>query len=86
MNRWTPVMKQLTLVSQMGISLVMPLLICLLLCSWMTNRLGVGGWVYVPGFILGLGSSGMTAYKFYKSIMKQEKKRKSTGTAFNQHL
>ncbi len=85
-KEWRGVYKQLVMVSQFGLSLVMPLLLCLLLCAWLTWRFEIGLWIYLPGFVFGLGASFTTAYKFYLSIEKseddsQEKKRVS----FNRH-
>ena len=67
---------QFAMVGQLGLSLLMPLLICLFACFLMVTRLSVGAWVYIPGFILGLGSSAMTAYKVYLQVMKKEEKKK----------
>lgn len=61
----------------MGISLAAPLLLCLFLCSWLNSRFMIGGWIYIPGFIMGLGGSFMTAYKLYLAIMKTQKKKKT---------
>jgi hypothetical protein len=86
MKEWSQICKQLTLLSQMGLSLAAPLLICIFVCSWLTVKLGVGGWIYIPGFFFGLGGSAMTAYKVYLAIMKKEKKKKrEIRAAFNEH-
>ncbi|MCR5684145.1 MAG: AtpZ/AtpI family protein [Lachnospiraceae bacterium] len=79
-------LRQLTLLSQLGLSLVVPLLGCLFICYWLASWLGLGGWIYIPGFILGLGSSAMTAWKFYISvILKDKKEKKKTPPSFNSH-
>jgi len=85
------VLSNLALVSQLGLSLIMPLLICLAACWQLCERTGVGGWVFIPGFFLGIGGSGMTGYKFYRSVMsrekrKKEKEEKKERVAFNRHL
>ena len=67
---------QFAMVGQLGLSLLMPLLMCLFACYLINTRLGVGVWVYIPGFILGLGSSMMTAYKVYLSVVHKEEKKK----------
>lgn len=87
MKGYSQILKNLTLLSQMGLSLAAPLLICLLFCSWLSSRYSFGAWIYIPGFFFGLGGSGMTAYKIYLGIIKKEKKRKNRHeTAFNRHL
>ena len=43
-------------IGQLGLSLIMPLLLMMLLCWVLTSKAGLGDWVYIPGFILGIGS------------------------------
>lgn len=79
-------MKYITMFTQLGLSLVVPLLICLGICWWLSTRMGVGGWVYIPGFFFGLGGLVMTMYKFYLSIVgKQKKEEKEKKVSFNEH-
>jgi hypothetical protein len=67
---------QFAMVGQLGLSLLMPLLMCLFGCYLLVTKLSVGGWVYIPGFILGLGASMTTAYKVYLSVVHKEEKKK----------
>lgn len=88
MKKWNNILKQISQLSQLGLSIIIPTLLCMLLCSWLTGRFGVGEWVYIPGLILGLGSSFMTAYKFYLAQMRdieKDKKEKKTPVGFNKH-
>ena len=81
------VLKNMSLVSQLGLSLITPLLLMLALCWWLTNDIGLGGWVYIPGFVMGLGSSVTVGYRFYHSVMGKENKRgKKEKTSFNRHF
>ena len=51
--------------------------------------MGVGAWVYIPGFFFGLGGSFMVAYKLYLKIMedqKKEDKKKHKKVSFNRHM
>lgn len=54
----------------------------------LNSRFMIGGWIYIPGFIMGLGGSFMTAYKLYLAIMKTQKKKKNREheKAFNRHV
>lgn len=86
MDNWSKVMKNITLVTQFGLSLVIPLMMCIGICWLLTTKAGVGLWVYIPGFIFGLGSSFMTAYKFYlHEVKKAEKEEKKNPVSFNSH-
>ena len=87
MKQWTNIVKQLSMLTQFGLSLVTPLLLCLAASWWLTSKAGLGGWVYIPGFFFGLGGSGMVAWKLYLAVMNQEKKdKKKDKISFNRHL
>lgn len=86
-KNWSDTLKNLTMLTQLGLSLVAPLLLCLAGCWYLTSRMGLGLWVYIPGFFFGLGGSGMTAYKLYLSVTGNEKKTgKNEKASFNRHI
>lgn len=87
MKGWSILIKNITMLSQFGLSFITPTLLCLAICWWLSSRWGIGGWVYIPGFFFGMGGSGMVAYKFYLSVTKKEKKKeKKTPISFNRHF
>lgn len=87
MKQWSNFIKQLTLLTQFGFSLITPLLVCLAASWYLTEKTPIDAWIYIPGFFFGLGSSGMVAYKLYLSVSKQEKKeKKKDKISFNRHL
>lgn len=67
---------QFAMVGQLGLSLLMPLLMCLFACYLLVTKLSLPVWIYIPGFILGLGASMTTAYKVYLSVVQKEEKKK----------
>lgn len=78
--------EQIAWVGQLGFSLLFPLVCLLGLCWLLTTRFGVGGWVYVPGILLGLAVGASTFLQFARKWMKRaerDAKRRSSG--FNQH-
>ncbi len=82
-------MRNLTMLTQVGLSLITPLVACLLLCWWLTRRFELGGWIFIPGFFLGLGGSCSTAWKLYQAAMHKEKKtkeKKKDTLSFNEHI
>lgn len=88
MKQWAEIIKHLSLLTQFGLSLVTPLLLCLGLCWWLCGRFGFGGWIFIPGFFFGLGGSGMVAYKLYLSVngrQEKERRQKKEKTSFNRH-
>ncbi len=88
MKQWMNLAKNLMMTTQFGFSLVTPLLLCIGLCWLLTAKAGAGGWVYLPGFLFGLGGSGMTAWKLYLAETKRDKKKEQEsqrGCSFNTH-
>lgn len=79
------IVRQVALLGQFGLSLVMPMLICIGICVFLTQKTSVGMWVYIPGFLFGLGSSFMTAYKFYIAESNKGKKEEKKTVSFNSH-
>lgn len=87
MKQFSAVYKNLLMLSQFGLSFITPLLMCLAACWWLNARMGVGEWVYIIGFFFGMGGSGMVAYKFYLSVMRDhEKHDKKDKISFNRHI
>lgn len=75
--------KILPSLGQIGLSVVVPILFCVLICYWLTTK-GVGMWVYIPGFFFGLGGAAASAMKLYRMHKKEEEKKDKT-VAFNSH-
>ena len=48
MKKWTDIIEKLTMLTQLSLSLVTPLLLCLGLCWWSSNRWSLGGWMICP--------------------------------------
>ena len=87
MKRYTEIFQQLAMLSQLGLSFITPLLVCVGLCAWLSSRFDLGGWIYIPGFFFGLGGSFMVLYKFYLSCNAKEKKeKKNRRIGFNRHV
>ncbi|MBO5624092.1 MAG: AtpZ/AtpI family protein [Butyrivibrio sp.] len=88
-KRMSEILSQFAMIGQLGLSLLMPLLLCLFACYLLCSKLSVGVWVYIPGFILGLGGSMTTAYKVYLSVIHREEKKKKEKNPneiyFNKH-
>ena len=86
MKDWVNFSQRLIMLGQLGLSLMMPLLICLGICYLLTTKAGLGLWIYFPGFIFGLGGSFMTAYKMWQSVSARERKKgEKEPPAFNRH-
>ena len=54
MKDWMQISQRLIMLGQLGLSLLMPLLLALGVCYLLVSRLGIGLWIYFPGFLFGL--------------------------------
>lgn len=79
------VFKHLSLIGQLGISMIAPILICALICYYVNRKYNIGWWIYIPGLLFGLGASFMTAYKVYLSESKKANKESENRIGFNEH-
>jgi len=85
MKEWSKAFRNLSILSQFGLSLAMPLLLCLFVAYQLREHFHLSYWIYLPAFFFGLAASFMTAYKFYLSVSNKEKKQETKDRAFNQH-
>ena len=86
MQNWSELIKNLTMLTQFGLSLITPLILCIGISWYLDTHTGIGGWIYIAGFFFGLGGSGMFAYKTFKKVTgKTKKKDNSKGISFNRH-
>ena len=86
MKNWSELIKNLTMLTQFGLSLIPPLILCIGISWYLDTHTGIGGWIYIAGFFFGLGGSGMFAYKTFKKVTgKTKKKDNSKGISFNRH-
>ena len=88
-NNRMKMFKNLALLTQLGLSLISPIIVCMLLCWWIIGKTGAGSWVYIIGIIAGFGASFMTAYKFYRATVRKHEKEmeeKKPPVSFNDHI
>ncbi len=70
------ILRNVTMLAQLGLSFITPLLLCLALCWFITSRtgvrrLGLYSWI----FSLGWADRRLWHISFYLSVNKQEKKK-----------
>lgn len=87
MNGWYKALEQLVWVTQLGFSIIFPLICCLAGCWWLTVRMGAPGWVWPVGVLVGLGVGIATFWSFAKMWMRQidREGRKQRPPGFNEH-
>ena len=80
------VVERLAMITQMGLTIIAPTVLCILLCWWLDFKYDIGAWIYIIGFVFGLGGSFMSAYKIYVSEVGKAKKESKKKVSFNRHL
>lgn len=77
---------ELVWLTQLGFSLLTPLLLCPGLAWVCIEKWSWPLWVMIPAFVLGLGGSVASFLEFYKYTQKKaEKSEKKAPAAYNHH-
>ena len=85
MNPLLKAMRHLVWLTQLGLSLAAPPLLMIWLCWYLQKRFLLGSWVMVVGIVVGLISSGCSAYRFYRRTVQQNRKQEKPPASFNRH-
>ena len=85
-------MKELTLLTQLGLSVAIPLAGFVWLAVWLQGKFGLGKWVVILGIVLGLycaiynGVQSLKALgKLQKNWNNKKEKKKSNAVFYNDH-
>lgn len=82
------VIKDLTWLTQLGFSILSPLLFCVLGAVWLRQRCNLGLWIVFLGLALGLGgafSAGVTFFRYTKQQNRSKHKENMPPVCFNEH-
>ena len=83
-NKTYKALKNLTMLTQLALSLLTPTLLCIFGAIWLKNKFGLGQWIVMLGIFLGLGSGVQSVYTFAKQFMKEaDKSQKEYEDQFN---
>ncbi len=78
--------KNIVWLTQLGLSIAVPPVLCILAAVWLRNRFALGGWVVAAGVVLGLGAAFMSLWQNLRAMDRQAKEDdRDTGTNFNDH-
>ncbi len=86
MRSWTKTFKYLSWLTQLGVSVAAPPLLCIWICWQLQRRFGLGEWLMILGILFGLGGSISSAAGFYRMTRRQaERGEPEPPPAFNDH-
>jgi len=78
-------LEDFTWLFQLGLSIVMPLLLCLAACWWLTTRRGWPDWIFIPGCLAGIGGSAVAFRNFARMIIKRFRNDSRRSSSYNRH-
>ena len=78
-------LEDLVWLTQLGLNLLLPLVLCLGGCWWAVNHWGWPMWVYIPAILLGLAAGAQNFWVFAKEHLKRAQKDKPRRVGFNSH-
>ena len=73
-NDWTGTGKGISLILQLGLSVLVPVFLCLALGIWLQNQFSAG-WAPVALLLLGLLAGGRNAYVLAQNYLRTEEAR-----------
>ena len=77
------VLQNLTYLTQLGLTIALPLVFCIFGASWLQKRFNLGSWIVLVGIILGIGSAACSLFGFIKTMSKKAKKSQEPQSRFN---
>ena len=83
---WYKALEDLVWLTQLGLNMLLPLVMCLGGCWWAVSHWGWPMWVYLPAVLLGLAAGAQNFWVFVKERLDRSKKDKPRRTGFNSHL
>lgn len=79
-------LRHIVMLTQFGLSIVLPLVLSILLARYLTVRFSLGGWVMLLGIFLGLGGAVSGLVKGLKQLQREaDRDEKSSPVSFNDH-
>lgn len=67
-------LKYLSLISQIGISVITPCLLCILGALWLRSKFNLGDWVIILGILFGLAGGIVSISKYAKMALRDARK------------
>lgn len=72
---WFAALQNLTWLTQLGLSLAVPPILCLVAADWLAKRFDLGAWVFVVAIFLGIGGSASTFAQFARMMARKNGKK-----------
>lgn len=61
----------LSLISQLAISLLVPIFLMIFVCTWLKNKFGFGDWIVLAGILFGVASGLNSMWSYLKRFLRE---------------
>ena len=78
-SNWLEAMQNLAYLTQFGLSVAEPIVLCLWGAHWLQQRFVLGSWVMLLGLVLGLGSAASSFLSFLRYFQRRTNKKPPNG-------
>ncbi len=68
-------MRALAWMTQFGLNMVTPLVLCIIVAAWLKNKFGIGNWIIFAAIIIGVGSSAVSMFSYIKTVNKENRRK-----------
>ena len=86
MNRHLRFLRRLVMLTQLGFSMAVPLLICIISCRWLQSRYQLGAWIMLLGIALGIGGAISGVWHSIRPFLDESREKEDPPPhAFNDH-
>lgn len=62
------------MVTQFGISVITPILLCVWFAAWLRDKFSLGDWAVIVGIVIGAGAGIMSMLKMIKQMSRAAEK------------
>lgn len=64
-------LQYLSYLTQLGLSIAVPPVLCVLAAGWLQKRFGIGDWIMLCGIFLGIGAGASSFLSFIRYFRRQ---------------
>ncbi|MEG1993773.1 MAG: AtpZ/AtpI family protein [Oscillospiraceae bacterium] len=82
-NSTFKLLQNITYLTQVGLTIAIPLVLCIFGASWLQQKFDLGGWVVLVGIILGIGGAVSSLAEFIRFANRQANKNKKPRSGYN---
>lgn len=86
MQPWIKALRNLAWLTQLGLSVAAPPVLCIAGACWLRNRFSLGGWIVAAGVLLGVGGAVSGLWTSLKKMQRQAgEEDPKPPSSFNDH-